>query len=73
MCKKPDKMEPSLSKVNLPNQSDEHFVHIINDLLSSSEYKQIIEDNEGSLISTSGAYSGRLRYMFFDHSLVEML
>lgn len=35
--------------------------------------QEIIEDNEDSLIATRGPYSDRLRYMFFDHSLVEML
>lgn len=66
-------MEPTLSKIDLPNQSNEHFVHLISNLLSTSECNKIIEDNEKSLISTSGAYSSRLRYMYFDHSLVELL
>ena len=66
-------MDPTLSKVDLPNQSNEHFVHLISNLLSPSECKQIIEDNEESLISTSGAYSKRLRHMYLDYNLVDVL
>jgi hypothetical protein len=66
-------MDPIHSKVDLPYQSSEHFVHLVSNLLSPSECHQIIEDHEKSLISTSGAYSSRLRHMYLDYKLVDVL
>lgn len=66
-------MKPTLSKVHLPDPSDEYFVHLISNLLFTLKCRQIIENNEESLVSKSGAYSGRLRYMFFDQGLVDIL
>lgn len=66
-------MHTALIELELTNQSAEHFVHQVQNLLSPSECQEIIEKQEPFLIPTSGAYSSRLRHMYFDTKLSEIL
>ncbi|OCL08080.1 hypothetical protein AOQ84DRAFT_439812 [Glonium stellatum] len=66
-------MTPTLSCLDLPNQTSSHFVHIISNLLNPEECKSIIDQYDPSVIPTSAAYSTRLRHIFEDEDLARLL
>jgi hypothetical protein len=63
----------TLSNVPLANESDEHFVHLISNLLTPTECSNIIAEQSPSLISVSGTYSTRLRHVYDNEDLSDRL
>jgi hypothetical protein len=66
-------MPPSLLKRLLAGSQDEAFIHEVSDLLSAEECEAFIKKHEPDLISTSFEYSTRLRHIFDDDELADML
>jgi hypothetical protein len=64
---------PTISRLPLANPSPIHFVDLVNSLLTSSECINLIREHTSSIIPVSGSYSNRLRHIFTDVSLSELL